>query len=95
MAPPQVTAEDRSRVGELERFTVLAVRVDAVQVGDVVRRLEAWIQHKDAGHYIAVTGMHGVTDGLKVPVPLGVGDRSGNRARGTAERYDHTRGAAG
>jgi N-acetylglucosaminyldiphosphoundecaprenol N-acetyl-beta-D-mannosaminyltransferase len=43
-------------------FTVLGVRVDAVQIPDVVTRMEDWIQRTGQGHYIAVTGMHGVTE---------------------------------
>ena len=45
-------------------FRVLGVRVDAVQIGDVVKRMEEWIERGEGGHYIAVTGMHGVTEAL-------------------------------
>jgi nucleoside-diphosphate-sugar epimerase len=31
-----------------------------VQIGDVVGRMEEWIERRDGGKYIAVTGMHGV-----------------------------------
>jgi len=39
-------------------FTVLGVRVDAVQIPDVVARMEHWIGQRDACRYIAVTDMH-------------------------------------
>src|SRR6267378_1155161 len=43
-------------------FRVLGVRVDAVQIADVVRRMEEWIAQRGSCQYIAVTGMHGVTE---------------------------------
>ncbi len=43
-------------------FKVLGVHVDAVQIPDVVTRMESWIQQRVQGHFIAVTGMHGVTE---------------------------------
>jgi UDP-N-acetyl-D-mannosaminuronic acid transferase (WecB/TagA/CpsF family) len=36
--------------------------VDAVHVSDVVAAMENWIAKRSACHYIAVTGMHGVTE---------------------------------
>lgn len=39
-------------------YGVLGVRVDAVQIPEVVSRMEAWIQRRDACRYIAVTDMH-------------------------------------
>lgn len=46
-------------------FHVLGVRVDAVQIDDVVSRMEQWIRDKDEGHFISVTGMHGVNESRK------------------------------
>jgi N-acetylglucosaminyldiphosphoundecaprenol N-acetyl-beta-D-mannosaminyltransferase len=43
-------------------FTVLDVRVDAVQIPDVVSIMREWIDRRDACRFIAVTGMHGVTE---------------------------------
>ncbi|MGA2300867.1 MAG: hypothetical protein ABSG77_09265 [Candidatus Acidiferrum sp.] len=43
-------------------FRVLDVRVDAVQIPDVIGRVEEWIARRDACRYIAVTGMHGVME---------------------------------
>jgi N-acetylglucosaminyldiphosphoundecaprenol N-acetyl-beta-D-mannosaminyltransferase len=36
--------------------------VDAVQIPDVVAQMERWIGERRGSHYIAVTGMHGVTE---------------------------------
>jgi N-acetylglucosaminyldiphosphoundecaprenol N-acetyl-beta-D-mannosaminyltransferase len=41
---------------------VLGVRVDSVQIDDVVERMEAWIARREGCRYIAVTGMHGVME---------------------------------
>jgi N-acetylglucosaminyldiphosphoundecaprenol N-acetyl-beta-D-mannosaminyltransferase len=46
----------------LESFRVLGVRMDAVQIPEVVARMEEWIARREACRYIAVTGMHGVTE---------------------------------
>jgi N-acetylglucosaminyldiphosphoundecaprenol N-acetyl-beta-D-mannosaminyltransferase len=43
-------------------FPVLGVKVDAVQIGDVIARMEEWIARREGCRYIAVTGMHGVTE---------------------------------
>ncbi len=43
-------------------FTVLGVRVDAVQIPEVISRITGWIEHQWTGNYIAVTGMHGVVE---------------------------------
>src|SRR5260370_2596274 len=43
-------------------FSVLGVRVDAVQIPEVVARMEDWIARREQCRYIAVTGMHGVTE---------------------------------
>ena len=50
-----------------EFFPLLGIRVDAVQIDDVVRQMEAWIQNRESGHFIAVTGMHGVTEAQHDP----------------------------
>src|SRR5258708_7919560 len=43
-------------------FSVLGVRVDAVQIPEVLARMEEWIARRERCQYIAVTGMHGVTE---------------------------------
>lgn len=53
-------------------FSVLGVRVDAVQIPEVVRQMEHWISQRDRAHLIAVTTMHGVTETLHDPLFLEV-----------------------
>ncbi len=42
-------------------YRVLGVRVHAVQIPDVIALMEQWIAGREKCHYVAVTGMHGVT----------------------------------
>lgn len=48
-------------------FKVLGVRVHAVQIPDVISQMMAWISERNACHYIAVTGMHGVSESQREP----------------------------
>lgn len=59
-----LTREPPSRAGSWETrpFNVLGVRVDAVQIPKVVEEMEEWIARREGCRYIAVTGMHGVTE---------------------------------
>jgi N-acetylglucosaminyldiphosphoundecaprenol N-acetyl-beta-D-mannosaminyltransferase len=43
-------------------YKVLGVRVDAVQIPDVIARLKEWIARREECRFVAVTGMHGVTE---------------------------------
>jgi N-acetylglucosaminyldiphosphoundecaprenol N-acetyl-beta-D-mannosaminyltransferase len=43
-------------------YSTLGVRVDAVQIPDVIAQMEKWIDRRDGCHSIAVTGMHGVME---------------------------------
>lgn len=44
-------------------FQVLGVRVDAVQMSDVVTRLRSWIDDRESiARFVAVTGMHGIAE---------------------------------
>ena len=45
-------------------FRVLGVRINAVQIPDVIARMEQWLSSRESPRYIAVTGMHGVTEAL-------------------------------
>jgi N-acetylglucosaminyldiphosphoundecaprenol N-acetyl-beta-D-mannosaminyltransferase len=45
-------------------FTVLGVRVHALQIDDAIRLMEGWIAERARSHYITVTGMHGVAESL-------------------------------
>ncbi len=44
------------------RFKILGVGVSPIQIPQVVSRIESWIRARDGCRYIAVTGMHGVTE---------------------------------
>jgi N-acetylglucosaminyldiphosphoundecaprenol N-acetyl-beta-D-mannosaminyltransferase len=43
-------------------FRVLGVRINAVQIPEVVSVMETWIADRAGSKYIAVTGMHGVME---------------------------------
>jgi N-acetylglucosaminyldiphosphoundecaprenol N-acetyl-beta-D-mannosaminyltransferase len=43
-------------------FRVVGVRVDAVQLPEAVARIKRWIDNRENGKYVAVTGMHGVAE---------------------------------
>lgn len=53
-----------SRISE---FHVLGVRVHAVQIPDVVCLMRSWIANREGSHFIAVTGMHGISEALSSP----------------------------
>jgi N-acetylglucosaminyldiphosphoundecaprenol N-acetyl-beta-D-mannosaminyltransferase len=48
-------------------FEVMGVRVSAVQIPDVVTRMEEWIHRRDRCHSIAATGMHGIVEAQRDP----------------------------
>jgi len=43
-------------------YKVLGVRVDAVQIPQVIEQVERWIAERGPSRYVAVTGMHGVSE---------------------------------
>jgi N-acetylglucosaminyldiphosphoundecaprenol N-acetyl-beta-D-mannosaminyltransferase len=49
------------------KFGVLGVDVNAVQIPDVVTQMECWISERSSCHFIAVTGMHGITEAHHEP----------------------------
>jgi len=53
---PQIPRSDQAS------FNILGVRVNAVQIADVVSRMREWIDRRDPCRYIAVTGMHGIME---------------------------------
>ena len=63
VAQAQVTQAFESHVC----FQVLSVRVDAVQIADVVARMEEWINNRTRCHMIAPTGMHGIVEAQHDP----------------------------
>jgi len=48
-------------------FRVLGVRVDAVQIADVVAQMKEWIREKTGCHSIAATGMNGIVEAQRDP----------------------------
>lgn len=48
-------------------FTVLGVRIDALQIPEVVAQMESWIQSTDGSHWIEPAGMHGLAETLHDP----------------------------
>ena len=56
------TEHKATTVSAQTSFRILGVRVDAVQIPDVVTRMEQWIAARDGCRFVAVTGMHGVTE---------------------------------
>ncbi len=57
-------------------FRVLDVRVNSVQIPEVVQILEQWIRERDRTRYVAVTGMHGVSVSREDPQFREVLDRA-------------------
>jgi N-acetylglucosaminyldiphosphoundecaprenol N-acetyl-beta-D-mannosaminyltransferase len=57
------------QVGEglIPQFKVLGVKVSAVQIPAVITEMEKWIDQRSGCHFIAVTGMHGVTEAQHDP----------------------------
>jgi N-acetylglucosaminyldiphosphoundecaprenol N-acetyl-beta-D-mannosaminyltransferase len=43
-------------------YRLLGVRVNAIQIPGVVACMKEWICERQRGHFVAVTGMHGVTE---------------------------------
>jgi N-acetylglucosaminyldiphosphoundecaprenol N-acetyl-beta-D-mannosaminyltransferase len=48
-------------------YKVVGVRVDALEMRDVIAQLQEWIASRSRGNYVAVTGMHGVSEVLRDP----------------------------
>lgn len=69
---PQVLSTLPPRIDGLPQtqpihFHVLGVRVDAVQTPAVIGIMEQWIAAGDGCRYVAVTGMHGITEAHNSP----------------------------
>jgi N-acetylglucosaminyldiphosphoundecaprenol N-acetyl-beta-D-mannosaminyltransferase len=52
---------------DLAYFDVLGVRVNAVQIGPVIGRMQGWIRGRDGCHSIAATSMHGIVEAQHDP----------------------------
>jgi N-acetylglucosaminyldiphosphoundecaprenol N-acetyl-beta-D-mannosaminyltransferase len=48
-------------------FGVLGIRVNAVQIPDIIAVIERWIAERSGTNYVAVTGMHGVAESRTDP----------------------------
>jgi N-acetylglucosaminyldiphosphoundecaprenol N-acetyl-beta-D-mannosaminyltransferase len=48
-------------------YRVLGAPVHAVQIPEVVELIESWIRDRERGKFIAVTGMHGVSESVRDP----------------------------
>jgi N-acetylglucosaminyldiphosphoundecaprenol N-acetyl-beta-D-mannosaminyltransferase len=48
-------------------YNVLGVPVHCVQMSDVIAEMESWINGREQTRYIAITGMHGVSESRKDP----------------------------
>src|ERR1700685_4373967 len=59
LAPPNALSTNTTPT-----FKVLGIRVDAVQIPDAVGILEQWIADRQGSRFVAVTGMHGVSESL-------------------------------
>lgn len=51
--------------GELPAFDVLGTRVLAVDIAGAVNCVERWVAGADCGHYVCVTGVHGIMEGSR------------------------------
>src|SRR6266704_37258 len=68
IAPAMATQAQTKQALEVNAFfQVLGVRVDAVQITDVVARMTEWIHEKTACHSIAATGVHGIVEAQHDP----------------------------
>jgi len=65
VSTPVVQANSSS--ADRKSYIVLGVRVDAMQVTEVVSHLRRWIDSGSRGAYVAVTGMHGLSEAKQDP----------------------------
>jgi len=49
------------------KFPVLGIGVDAVQIPDTIAILQSWIADRSSCRYVAVTGMHGISEAVGDP----------------------------
>lgn len=64
IAPPAISRKQEleSLISQRTTFEVLGVRVNAVQIPDVIETMRQWIAERNRCRAIAVTGMHGVME---------------------------------
>jgi exopolysaccharide biosynthesis WecB/TagA/CpsF family protein len=61
-SPEKVPSEPFSRRLESGTFDVLGVRIHAVEIGEVVGRMQEWIRQRDGCRSIAATDMHCIVE---------------------------------
>ena len=66
MAPTPLPKEPR-RTPRFKRFNVLGVPVVAVQIPQVVAQMRHWIDCREPGNFVALTGMHGIIEAQRDP----------------------------
>lgn len=52
---------------QVPSFRVLGNRVDAVQIPEAIAVIEGWIAERGPSRFVAVTGMHGITESRRSP----------------------------
>ena len=62
--PSASTLDDSRRPAS---FRVLGVRVDVLEISDAICQIEQWISRRGTSRFVAVTGMHGVTEAQHDP----------------------------
>lgn len=67
MLSGEATGAPGGRAAGAPTFAVTGVRVHAVQIPGVVARMSEWIDRRDRGRCVAVTGMHGVSEARRDP----------------------------
>jgi N-acetylglucosaminyldiphosphoundecaprenol N-acetyl-beta-D-mannosaminyltransferase len=55
-------AQDNKQSGDSGCFGVLGVGIDAIQIEQVIERIQGWILERDGCHSIAATSMHGIVE---------------------------------
>jgi N-acetylglucosaminyldiphosphoundecaprenol N-acetyl-beta-D-mannosaminyltransferase len=67
---PGKTRREASAIRDVRarrRFSVLGVVFNAMQIPDVILQMRQWIVRRERCRYIAVTGMHGITNARRNP----------------------------
>jgi N-acetylglucosaminyldiphosphoundecaprenol N-acetyl-beta-D-mannosaminyltransferase len=62
-----MSRQNRANAASGDCFSILGVRVNAVQIPDVIARMEEWIAQRAPCRSIAVTGMHGIMEARHDP----------------------------
>jgi N-acetylglucosaminyldiphosphoundecaprenol N-acetyl-beta-D-mannosaminyltransferase len=57
-----MTRRNRANAARSDSFSILGVRIHAVQIPDVIAQMQEWIARRGTCRYIAVTGMHGIME---------------------------------